>query len=333
MKKFFIFLSVVVLLTTLSIVSTFASDSASASSYTVSGEWVFNETITKTVVSEDVNFTYNGSYYQRMWAMSYSEGLNITPVGSSSSTYIYNFEYKEWGTSARIIDFGDTEQVVSADFYNFMLANATPPAPPKPTECDGSMCPVGDANHDNYCDDCGLPMVYNLRSTLLDYAHSQIDLALEGPIPSGKYWLIEKAVTASPNPDWQNYNLYISADKFYLDGDTLKAGTGSSLVHKSQVWVDSITGDFKFTGWSSADTGNHHFILSNIVDSSHGTSFFFPIPLWMEMEEVGEQTLTQTALPAMGSTMMIVTVSSVGLLALVTALILLSRKLKIFLKR
>lgn len=200
---------------------------------------------------------------------------------------------------------------------------------PPITECDGTACPVGDANHDNYCDDCGLPMVYNLRSTLLDYAHSEIDRALSGSIPSGQYWLVVKAAPSYPGgPD--SYYLYISAEKFYLNGNTLLAGTGNALVHRALVSQDS-DGDFNASGWSSAQTGSHILVVSDVVDSSHGTSFFFPIPLWWEMEAVGEQALTEQAVPKVVSAMKIVTVCSVGLLALVIALVLCSTKLKRFL--
>lgn len=105
-----------------------------ASEYTVSGVWVFNDQLSlpSDRIPQSVNF----------FAKSGLTGISITPQasnvyaswidpdsGATCSGAIYSSGIWQ-NTDFQTIDFGETEQVVSEEFYAWLNANATFQAPP-----------------------------------------------------------------------------------------------------------------------------------------------------------------------------------------------------------
>lgn len=106
--------------------------------HTVSGVWVFNETITQpsdTTWNYPVNFS--SEYFEESIActgfrfeLEYKEfgsPFLCYIVGANTYTGVYDFSTSSWlfGDETRTVDFGATEQTVSADFYTWLTANAT----------------------------------------------------------------------------------------------------------------------------------------------------------------------------------------------------------------
>ena len=94
----------------------------------VSGVWVFNETIPKNEVRfEGITFTSGGggnfdTIYvanEKPWALLYSD----YSMGKDTIT-AYDIEADSWDESYRTVDFGTEPQEVSEEFYAWLTANA-----------------------------------------------------------------------------------------------------------------------------------------------------------------------------------------------------------------
>lgn len=101
--------------------------------YTISGKWKFNEVLTKPTKSFiDVTYFYSsadewntqykiiGGFHLGVMYYTYDDGDD-----ASFDLYVYKFESNSWLVEARIVDFGETPQTVSEEFYTWFTANAT----------------------------------------------------------------------------------------------------------------------------------------------------------------------------------------------------------------
>lgn len=118
---------------------------------TVSGVWVFNDYVyidNMGNVDEAVNFTSNGDSFMNMYYSHYYDGdsdenvwlLTYNHTTSSSGGGVYVWGGDDGGNSLawvnenyKTVDFGNTQQTVSDEFYSFLTDNATKQAEPAPT--------------------------------------------------------------------------------------------------------------------------------------------------------------------------------------------------------
>lgn len=92
---------------------------------TVSGVWVFNETLPLFEANETVKFTSNSEDYNGITLYDTgADGLQVLyKHGADDHTVTYEFD--SWVTDAfRTVDFGTTAQEVSEEFYTWLTANA-----------------------------------------------------------------------------------------------------------------------------------------------------------------------------------------------------------------
>ena len=103
---------------------------------TVKGVWVFNETISSQIPYDVyTSFTSNDAKYFRMTASNNSVNGDmlvyeaVTYVNGNTSYHgvpVYFFSDGGWAQEAyRTVEFGETEQEVSEEFYEWLTANAT----------------------------------------------------------------------------------------------------------------------------------------------------------------------------------------------------------------
>lgn len=328
MKKIIIFLSVLCLMVSIFTISTFAADSViEEGAWTVSASNLAATTYPTHIQSTggyNLPFTVNGKEYIKFAPR--NQGLTFVKADLSGDL-LYSYSSGNFGVefeTLSVITLNVTsDTTVPADFYAWFTSVFTHGGTP---QCDGSACSAEDVNRDNVCDECNLILTFNLRSTLLTYAQKIIDDTLTGGIiPNAQYWLIVS--------NGSEYYLYLSAKPFYAEDGKLYAGDSPGsygAIHRSRVY-EKDDGSFTSSGWSTQTIGSIDFVKSSVVDSSHGTSFFFQTPLWEEVEELAEKQLQNKTLPSLGGTITILVICGISLVALVVLLVLLSKKFRIFL--
>ena len=136
MKKLFI-RSVAYMMAVLFLIAAFITvapiKAHAAEEYTVSGVWVFNDTLDFTNYSDlssvDVNAYFSGTFTYNIVRLNFSpsNGHFMCITDSGSSHFLYNGS--SWSGS-NTLDFGDSEQVVPELFYSWLNVNATFQAPP-----------------------------------------------------------------------------------------------------------------------------------------------------------------------------------------------------------
>lgn len=96
---------------------------------TIKGVWIFNETLSSKLPSDAlVIFTSNNTEYFRMIDSynSYNGDMLVYEKTSGNGAPVYFFSDGRWAQEAyRTVDFGETEQEVSEEFYEWFTANAT----------------------------------------------------------------------------------------------------------------------------------------------------------------------------------------------------------------
>lgn len=324
MKKIIIFLSVVCLITTCFTIVTFAEETTST--VIQAGEWIGNESFDQSIRSNifDFAFTVSGetseiTFTGMKWNVSSDVSKTYMTYITESGTYVKAYSYGDgWVELYRSITVLEDTKVSSSQ-YEWFVSNFT--FVPEITECDGSACSVTDTDKDNICDNCGLVLSYNLRSTLLDFAHSEITTAQSQWATGHDYWLIAENGNGS-------YNIYLSADIFTYDSETGKLYADGAIQGQTVVTMDD--GSFGSQGWSTQVVGSISFARSAVVESSH-EGFFPRPPLWEEILGVAEGEIQNQTLPNLGGTMMILVVCGISLVALLVLLVLLAKKLRIFL--
>lgn len=187
---------------------------------------------------------------------------------------------------------------------------------PKP--CDGTTCPATDLNTDNICDDCGA-----MFAVLRDYTPSDFPSGYPSVpslnMPDANYYLYKvnstdreylvvypSAVTPTYDTTKQNGYLYFSESY------------GSYELNKTtNEWELSNDESPYFIGGTNNNSVDIKYSSDTIYDQNGDT--FFPIPLWMEMEQVtqGEMKLFNPTMVGILTTLM---VCGVGCLALLVVL-------------
>lgn len=312
MKRITIFLSAVLLVVALA-VPAFATET-----YTLSGEWVFNDTVSAPTESwdegtgkwyyEDValGIAYDTDpiyeevrYYDGTISVKDKHGLYVEVYYSGAWKYPHFAKFH----------FGE-EQEVSPGFYNWVIANASPAV------CDGSTCPATDANADGVCDDCG--MVLSLRLT----GYPTL------PIVDGSN---QHSVLTSDSGGY-SYYVYYSPSSYTIEGiagDQLLAKFSSNVNWKvfrctdGRNWAEnaSSSGYQYGMGYTSDVT-----ILSSSFDFyDESGNLFFPLPLWVEMGQMTEGEMGALTTETAG-TMRVLAVCGVGLIALLAVLSLFGKR-------
>lgn len=144
--------------------------------------------------------------------------------------------------------------------------------------CDGSSCPATDADMNNVCDDCGQVLTMSLRSSLLDYA-------IQKHVPNGQsiytndtYWLI------CDNSEG-GYTIYLSSEPLTYDREMNRLATNrGSVIHESSV-IEMSSGQNGGRGWHTVSEENWVVPSGAGVDSNYVVDDFFPIPLWVTVEQ------------------------------------------------
>lgn len=329
MKKIIIFLTVLCLLVSCFTLSTFAAgNEVSPGVWTLNHETAVKPSFSQYVVDKSFSFTFAGKQFL---GFSYnSVGLSFNLADSSADPVIYTWSdgkiyYEEGGVRFTAIKINvPSGQTLPNDVYEWFTANFTYEGT---VQCDGTSCPANDVDHNNICDTCGNILTFNLRSTLLTYAHTVLqDWIDNGGVPNLDYWLIVD--------NGNGYYIYSSASKFYQIDGVLYAGEDTNsrrAIHRTTV-SERDDGVFVSSGWSTRPIGVDEIEKIDVADSSHSVSFFFQTPLWKEIRKLAEVHLKTAALPDLGGAMKILVVCGIGLLALVTGLVLLSKKFRIFLR-
>ena len=145
---------------------------AAADEPVVFGKWKFHDTVQLTdTFSCSVNFTdEKGINY---YSISINKSNNYIKYREKSTSDLATaYEFKNgwtWRDYRQTIDFGSEPQVVTVQFYDWLISNAVL------LKCDGSGCPSSDLNKDNVCDDCGLEFLvlrdygpYTVRKFMAD---------------------------------------------------------------------------------------------------------------------------------------------------------------------
>lgn len=134
MKKLFIragsFLLAAFLLMSAILVSAPVQVSATGE-YTVIGTWVFNDSLTFPVtnISASLNFICGDEDHILDSLTVTSDSLFFYGDNFTGSVYSYGY-WSQLFLCCQTINFGETEQVVSEEFYTWLNANATFQAPP-----------------------------------------------------------------------------------------------------------------------------------------------------------------------------------------------------------
>lgn len=217
----------------------------------------------------------------------------------------------------------------SADLYD-VYGNLTFEGSSVPQFCDGSACPATDENHDDICDDCGLPMAFSLRDDTT-YDYNGFVLPVLPVLDYDAYWVM------FPSGDTA-YRLVASSKPFSVENGEVYVYEQTSLVffsagYSSNEWSQYSTQNIT-TKYSVGDAESIVWASHNIANKETGDVVFngdvnFRDPLWVEMEQVtqGEMMgLTQT----MGGTMKTLVVCGVGLMACLVALSLFGKRSLIF---
>ena len=101
----------------------------------ISGVWTINSSPARLTdmeeINQTVNFTSNNTKYtifniKNVLAEGIMEIVTLYYKTSSASTNVYAQGYMNWSNSTyKTVDFGTTEQMVTQEFYDWMVANAT----------------------------------------------------------------------------------------------------------------------------------------------------------------------------------------------------------------
>lgn len=183
--------------------------------------------------------------------------------------------------------------------------------------CDGSTCPANDVNSDGVCDDCG--MTLSLRSFGNVYEivvkHSE-DLTLLYRITEVETGTVFNAI---------------------YDDDRITISFDNQVRYQQFELVDGEWQEYNTVSIEWDNIVISHPVASSIIRSDFDVFYpngdpFFLIPLWEKVEGV-TQGMLNTEVEAVHSTMMILTLCGVGLVALLIGLSLLVKVLPRFLKR
>jgi hypothetical protein len=149
-----------------------ALPAAAAEEPVVFGKWKFHDTVQLTdTFSCSVKFTdEQGINYYQISINKLNDYIKYRETETIDLVTAYDFSGSwTWREYRQTIDFGSEPQVVTVEFYDWLISNAVL------LKCDGSDCPSTDLNKDNFCDDCGLEFLvlrdygpYTVRKFMVD---------------------------------------------------------------------------------------------------------------------------------------------------------------------
>lgn len=184
--------------------------------------------------------------------------------------------------------------------------------PPIIASCDGSTCPATDVNFDNICDECGMPLAYNLRVTPRTYEfvikHSD-ELTL-------KYTYTETLAGTVMNAVYSDDRVTVSFDnpvnhyQYKLVGDEWEEYASYPNTYGSHAMSLSETATI---------------LSSNLIVYDENGDVFFRNPLWMVMGQVVQGEMKNLTAET-GGTMKVLTLCGVGLIALLVVLSLFGKR-------
>lgn len=302
--------------------------SASAADHTVSGAWVFNDTISANVdLDIETEFVSNGNTYK---------GLGLNATGTNYSTrgilryhtdgpwsvnYIKAYSNGAWQNDAYKTVIFKNPVVFSESEYNWLTANASQPT------CDGSTCPATDWNYDNVCDDCG--MTFSVLRSYSWPALPSVDGAYQNYFiyqSDGKYTLYIISSDTS-------YTVDAEASGGYLTFGTSEVSSSYKYTYDGGTdWYrESSRNDVYYNNKVNAGSTSVELLVSTFNWYDEDGGLFFPKPLPLHLA-IGEMTAVEMGevLPEAVGTMKILAVCGVGCLALLAVLKLFGKRLLIF---
>ncbi len=286
--------------------------------YVLSGKWTFNPQISypsylpeclagQTLLVADVNFIARG-VQNTNFIITCDDNYGTSLVFSSKLRYFYDLAQWKDDTS-RYIDFGDTPQIVTSDFYHWFTDNAVR------TVCNSSTCTFSDLNSDFICDICGCPCDFSNRT--YNYVETVTFRKASGGFAKAEY--------RSSTP----VNI-----RGYIDGSAYRVDAESSVwvvVYSSDdnyAWTETASGDF-LTHYPSFDLDDEVIASTFNWYSSSSGDIFFPLPLWTTVSNSAQRGL-QVEQQAVVGVMITLALCGVGCLTLLAVLKLFGKRSLIY---
>lgn len=343
MKRIFSFIAVLAIIFTLAIpVFAYSTDG-----YPLKGEWYFYDDLDHEIIYSQeyiyipLNFTTTINYAGEditafctgikigFGQMMYDVVSTSPDMGETSLYVVYDMDVG-WNVlfdGSQHIDLGNDYQYVNEFTFDFFYDNADPFL----STCDGSACPVTDFDVDGMCDTCGNILAYSVQR---DYVPNSFPSSL--PVVPLGYDFMTRFVVYEYEGDTIMWALDPYDDQLVASWDFVVSEYGSISLNTyasdfSRVPIRAVKYQLFNGDWEQLSATSSSSILMDTATDvtmvySTETIYqydsevpFFPRPLWMEVETVTKGEMV-TMIPKMGQTMMILTVSGVGLLALLILL-------------
>lgn len=342
MKKFLSFFVITIII----VISCSFSASASNFSVPTKGTYqVFEDVLT----GEQVNTLESNRVYKVYSPSMPTSGVKIRytySTGSGSSAYSnvpdsslntpYVFTPDTWST---VVAFGAMSSNCTAFYFKIEVP------------CDGSTCPAADVNRDGVCDDCGSPLVFNLRGDTILLNNSSFARYIklkDGSIVDFYTHFDNIAVTSnliivSESGEFDSATLYqVYPNVEVLNGYVTTVASTDLAVYTSEFdengapyWQYSAN-----VNWGSGnriDAFNSIWWTAKDIPAGDGISQSidgdpnFTLPLWKTIVLGVAQGVMIIQQKTIIQTMALLTACGVGLMALLISLILLRKKLFLFL--
>lgn len=232
------------------------------------------------------------------------------------------------------------EEKPSADIYSWLKNNVQGSIP----VCDGTTCHVADFDINGVCDTCGSVIAYSVKQNYRpsNFPTELPDLPL-GVMSDNQYIVFNTT---------ENILLYIFTP---LENTPVSKWTAQATKTSGTIRVQTYDADGNSINTSrrryeyNSSTNSWYLVDSQSVSSSllekydevdivYSTlniydpdgKLFFPLPLWMELEQESQREIMTTKVE-LGEVLMILTTTGLGLLALLILLRTLVRVLKTYL--
>lgn len=239
------------------------------------------------------------------------------PSDNPGVEYVYNVNNNDWGRKPGSFTGAGVGGWLQWTSYNLSDSNGSVVNPGSPfpgSECDGSSCPARDLDHDNFCDDCGLPLTATLRSTLLDFAKARAEFYKD----TYHYYAITEHATND-----KYLLVFLSKEPMVAGGSNYDIVTGTDMQWATVM--ENSDGTFGHTTIYPIDSWS-----GTLVYANHKIANFLAPPLAVVIQGVTGEAL-KVEIPALGLEIRTITITAVCCLALLVGLVLLSRRFRAFL--
>ena len=213
-----------------------------------------------------------------------------------------------------------------------------------PRFCDGSACDVSDFDVNGKCDDCGYTLLYSIRPT---YTPNNWPSELPPP-PLGFDGTSDYIITSEKSGGiylftWTHREEY---SDFWWDNKVLEKNQNSIMIRSyngdnaaymnyykysydsnSDSWVRQASSQSQYSTLIGVE-GETTMVFSTLDIFYEDGTYFFPRPLWLEMEKVAQRAIVKMEILKV---MKVLTVAGLGLLALLMGFHLLHKKFRTFL--